>query len=200
MTSLRKAVDILSALLANNMDLTRDEYYKKLIGVFNQTTELQMEITNPSFNKSVFSYYSYIVENNNAPIANIIINNTDPNDDIKALITLMGVLITNKYYYDVMRNNAKSMAATEELRHILSYTETVAVKNLFKDYELEPWAEKTLVTSKLADKIGITRSVIVNAIRKMEMTGIVHTQSLGMKGTAITVLNKDNLNKLLRAI
>ena len=173
---------------------------KKLIGVFNQTTELQMEITNPSFNKSVFSYYSYIVEYNNTPIANIIINNTDPNDDIKALITLMGILITNKYYYDVMRNNAKSMAATEELRHILSYTETVAVKNLFKDYELEPWAEKTLVTSKLADKIGITRSVIVNAIRKMEMTGIVHTQSLGMKGTAITVLNKDNLNKLLRAI
>ena len=29
MTSLRKAVEILSALLANNMDLTRDEYYKK---------------------------------------------------------------------------------------------------------------------------------------------------------------------------
>ena len=99
MTSLRKAVEILSALLANNMDLTRDEYYEKLIGVFNQTTELQMEITNPSFNKSVFSYYSYIVEYNNTPIANIIINNTDPNDDIKALITLMGVLITNKYYY-----------------------------------------------------------------------------------------------------
>ena len=38
---------------------------------------------------------------------------------------------------DIMRNNAKSMAATEELRHILSYTETVAVKNLFKDYILQ---------------------------------------------------------------
>ena len=56
MTSLRKAVENLSALLANNMDLTRDEYYEKLIGVFNQTTELQMEITNPSFNKSVNLY------------------------------------------------------------------------------------------------------------------------------------------------
>ncbi|MCL8208735.1 MAG: GTP-sensing pleiotropic transcriptional regulator CodY, partial [Actinomycetia bacterium] len=33
------------------------------------------------------------------------------------------------------------------------------------------------------------RSVIVNALRKLESAGVVETRSLGMKGTHIRVLN-----------
>ncbi|MCL8209092.1 MAG: GTP-sensing pleiotropic transcriptional regulator CodY, partial [Actinomycetia bacterium] len=33
------------------------------------------------------------------------------------------------------------------------------------------------------------RSVIVNALRKLESAGVVETRSLGMKGTRIRVLN-----------
>lgn len=200
MTSLSKAVEILSGALANNMELTKEEYYQKLMEIFNQTTELQMEITNPNFKPALFNYYNYVVLHSNIPIANIIINNTDPNDDIKAIVNLMGILITNKHCYDAMKSKALSAVDSKDVKNILSYSEAEAVKSIFQDYELDPWTEKTLVTSRIADKNGITRSVIVNAIRKIEMTGIVLTKSLGMKGTAITVLNRDNLNKLLKAI
>jgi len=47
----------------------------------------------------------------------------------------------------------------------------------------------TLVTSKLAAKIGITRTVIVNALRKLESAGLIKTKSSGMKGTHIEILN-----------
>lgn len=43
-----------------------------------------------------------------------------------------------------------------------------------------------LITSRLADKVGITRSVIVNALKKCESAGIIETKSSGMKGTTIS--------------
>ena len=49
--------------------------------------------------------------------------------------------------------------------------------------------EGLLVASKIADRVGITRSVIVNALRKFESAGVIESKSLGMKGTYIKVLN-----------
>lgn len=46
-----------------------------------------------------------------------------------------------------------------------------------------------LVTSKIAKEIGITRTVIVNALRKLESAGLIKTKSSGVKGTHIEVLN-----------
>ena len=46
-----------------------------------------------------------------------------------------------------------------------------------------------LVTSKLSKEIGITRTVIVNALRKLESAGLIRTQSAGVKGTHIEILN-----------
>jgi transcriptional pleiotropic repressor len=46
-----------------------------------------------------------------------------------------------------------------------------------------------LVASKIADRVGITRSVIVNALRKFESAGVIESKSSGMKGTYIKVLN-----------
>ena len=40
-------------------------------------------------------------------------------------------------------------------------------------------------------RIGITRSVIVNALRKLESAGIIESRSLGMKGTYLKVLISD---------
>ena len=56
--------------------------------------------------------------------------------------------------------------------------------------------EGVLVASKIADKIGITRSVIVNAIRKFESAGVIESRSSGMKGTYIKVLNEDVFEEL----
>ncbi len=55
------------------------------------------------------------------------------------------------------------------------------------------------MASKIADRSGITRSVIVNALRKLESAGVVESRSLGMKGTRIKITNskfKDELNKM----
>jgi len=78
----------------------------------------------------------------------------------------------------------------------LSYSEFEAIVNIFDELNAE---EGLLVASKIADKAGITRSVIVNALRKFESAGVIETRSLGMKGTYIKVLNgalMDELNKL----
>lgn len=50
--------------------------------------------------------------------------------------------------------------------------------------------EGTLIASKIADRVGITRSVIVNALKKFESAGVIKTRSSGMKGTHIKVINE----------
>jgi len=78
----------------------------------------------------------------------------------------------------------------------LSYSEFEAVVHIFEELNGE---EGLLIASKIADKAGITRSVIVNALRKFESAGVIETRSLGMKGTYIKVLNEhllDELNKI----
>lgn len=57
-----------------------------------------------------------------------------------------------------------------------------------------------LVASKIADEAGITRSVIVNALRKFESAGLLETRSLGMKGTHIRLLNEYLLEALDKQI
>lgn len=55
--------------------------------------------------------------------------------------------------------------------------------------ELDGQKEGILITSRLADKVGITRSVIVNALKKCESAGIIQTKSSGMKGTTVQIRN-----------
>ena len=68
----------------------------------------------------------------------------------------------------------------------LSYSELSAILHIFKELDGE---EGLLVASKIADRVGITRSVIVNALRKFESAGVIESRSLGMKGTHIRILN-----------
>lgn len=57
-----------------------------------------------------------------------------------------------------------------------------------------------LVASKIADREGITRSVIVNALRKLESAGLLQARSLGMKGTNVRLLNGLTVRTLLDRI
>ena len=68
----------------------------------------------------------------------------------------------------------------------LSYSELEAVIHIFDELDGK---EGVLVASKIADRVGITRSVIVNALRKFESAGVIESRSSGMKGTYIKVLN-----------
>ncbi|WMJ88456.1 GTP-sensing pleiotropic transcriptional regulator CodY [Anaerocolumna sp. MB42-C2] len=78
----------------------------------------------------------------------------------------------------------------------LSFSELEAIIHIFEELEGN---EGILVASKIADRVGITRSVIVNALRKFESAGVIESRSSGMKGTYIKVLNDvvfDELKKL----
>lgn len=68
----------------------------------------------------------------------------------------------------------------------LSFSELEAMVHIFEELD---GCEGLLVASKIADRVGITRSVIVNALRKFESAGIIESRSSGMKGTYIKVLN-----------
>lgn len=68
----------------------------------------------------------------------------------------------------------------------LSFSELKAINNVLRDLN---GTEGFLVASKIADRIGISRSVIVNAMRKLESAGVVESRSLGIKGTYIKVKN-----------
>ena len=68
----------------------------------------------------------------------------------------------------------------------LSVTELEAILLVFDEMKGN---ECTLVASRIADKAGITRSVIVNALRKFESAGVIESRSSGMRGTNIKVVN-----------
>lgn len=68
----------------------------------------------------------------------------------------------------------------------LSFSELEAITHIFEELDGK---EGILVASKIADRVGITRSVIVNALRKFESAGVIESRSSGMKGTYIKVLN-----------
>lgn len=78
----------------------------------------------------------------------------------------------------------------------LSFSELEAITHIFEELDGN---EGILVASKIADRVGITRSVIVNALRKFESAGVIESRSSGMKGTYIKVLNDvvfDELKKV----
>ncbi|WP_010530652.1 GTP-sensing pleiotropic transcriptional regulator CodY [Lentibacillus jeotgali] len=88
---------------------------------------------------------------------------------------------------------ARSKAVVQMAISSLSYSELEAIDHIFEELN---GSEGLLVASKIADRVGITRSVIVNALRKLESAGVIESRSLGMKGTYIKVLNDKFLVEL----
>jgi len=85
-----------------------------------------------------------------------------------------------------IEEEARNKAVVQLAVATLSYSELEAVEHIFEELGGN---EGLLVASKIADQLGITRSVIVNALRKFESAGVIESRSLGMKGTYIKVLN-----------
>lgn len=99
---------------------------------------------------------------------------------------------------ELIEEEARKKAVVQMAVGTLSYSELEAVEHIFAELE---GSEGLLVASKIADRVGITRSVIVNALRKFESAGVIESRSLGMKGTHIKILNDklmDELKKLKR--
>lgn len=88
---------------------------------------------------------------------------------------------------------ARNKAVVQMAISSLSFSELEAIDHIFEELD---GTEGLLVASKVADRVGITRSVIVNALRKLESAGVIESRSLGMKGTYIKVLNLMFLDEL----
>ena len=106
--------------------------------------------------------------------------------------TIIGMEILRERI-DEREAEARSKAIVTVAVNSLSFSEMEAVEQIFEELEGK---EGLLVASKIADRAGITRSVIVNALRKLESAGVIETRSLGMKGTYIRILNAQLLREL----
>ncbi|MBP7248646.1 MAG: GTP-sensing pleiotropic transcriptional regulator CodY [Negativicutes bacterium] len=92
-----------------------------------------------------------------------------------------------------IEEEARRQATVQVALNTLSYSELEAIIHILGELDGN---EGLLVASKIADRVGITRSVIVNALRKFESAGVIESKSLGMKGTYIKVLNERVLDEL----
>ncbi len=81
---------------------------------------------------------------------------------------------------------SRKQQRVESAMNILSPLERRAVVCVVNQIDS---GEDTIVTSRLAKEVGITRTVIINALRKMESAGLLQTKSYGVKGTHIKILN-----------
>lgn len=106
--------------------------------------------------------------------------------------TVVGMEILREKAEEI-EEEARSKAVVQMAISSLSYSELEAIEHIFEELDGN---EGLLVASKIADRVGITRSVIVNALRKLESAGVIESRSLGMKGTYIKVLNNKFLMEL----
>lgn len=120
------------------------------------------------------------------------------NEEDLVLAEYSATVVGMQILYQTSRNieeDIRSATAVQMAVNTLSYSELKAVQAIFNALEGD---EGRLTASNIADEIGITRSVIVNALRKLESAGIIESRSLGMKGTYLKVLNnrfKEELDK-----
>lgn len=106
--------------------------------------------------------------------------------------TVVGMEILREKSEEI-EEEARNRAVVQMAINSLSYSELEAIEHIFEELN---GTEGLLVASKIADRVGITRSVIVNALRKLESAGVIESRSLGMKGTYIKVLNSKFLEEL----
>ena len=90
-------------------------------------------------------------------------------------------IILSEYGLEMMRSvNEENAEETRKVQIVrsaistLSFSELEAITHIFDELN---GTEGILVASKIADRVGITRSVIVNALRKFESAGVIESRS-----------------------
>lgn len=111
---------------------------------------------------------------------------------VELAATVVGIQLLNLQTENLEETIRKQTAVTMAV-NTLSYSEMKAVAAILNELD---GTEGRLTASVVADRIGITRSVIVNALRKLESAGIIESRSLGMKGTYLKVLNEGIFDQL----
>ncbi|MBQ9419089.1 MAG: GTP-sensing pleiotropic transcriptional regulator CodY [Synergistaceae bacterium] len=98
---------------------------------------------------------------------------------------LAGIQILNERA-KLFEDTARDRLSVQMAMRALSYSELESMKHIIAELD---GMEGIAIASRVADRVGVTRSVIVNALRKLESAGLIESRSLGMKGTYIKILN-----------
>lgn len=178
------------------------EYNEELLRIKSTKCNITGDELLSIFSEDIQSYDKYVtivpINGNGERLGTLILARPDQeftDDDLvlveySATIVAMEILRSKS---EEIREKARKKAVVQMGIKTLSYSELEALNHIFEELDGD---EGLLVASKVADRVGITRSVIVNALRKLESAGIIESRSLGMKGTYIKILN----NKLIEEL
>ena len=165
---------------------------ERILSILSTKENLNLEILGFSPDKvERFKAIVCPVEIAGTRLGSLFIYRTDKNYGLDEIVlseygaTVVGLELTRSINEEI-EEDARSRHVVKSAISTLSFSELTAISCVFD--ELED-GEGVLVASKIADKVGITRSVIVNALRKFESAGVIESRSSGMRGTYIKILN-----------
>lgn len=110
-------------------------------------------------------------------------------DDEKLAVKITDCVCSVLLRHREEKSAAEKKRSTKAVRAIinsLSFSELEATTHISKKLDNN---EAILVAGHIADGLGIARSVVTGALRKLEGANLIETRSLGMKGTYIRVKN-----------
>ena len=186
-------IEVIHELLGNEVGKFIDPMLnERLLGVLSTKENVNLETL--GFNKETGSKYRAIInpiEIAGERLGTVFMYKSQAQYEIDDIIlseygtTVVGLEMMRS----VNEENAEESRKIQIVRSAistLSFSEMEAILHIFDELK---GTEGILVASKIADRVGITRSVIVNALRKFESAGVIESRSSGMKGTYIKVLN-----------
>ncbi|HHT98092.1 MAG TPA: GTP-sensing pleiotropic transcriptional regulator CodY [Clostridiales bacterium] len=189
----RNDVDEIKELLKNSVGKHVDALLnQRLLNVL--STKENVNLATLGFIKGVKDKYQGLVspiEISSKRLGTLFVYKIDGSYDLEDII--LSEYSTTVIGLEMMRSVNEENAEEQRKKHVvksaintLSLSELEAINHIFKELD---GTEGILVASKIADRVGITRSVIVNALRKFESAGVIESRSSGMKGTYIKILN-----------
>ena len=193
-------VDSLSDLLVDSVGSFIDPMLnERLLTILSTKENVNLETL--GFEGIDFSKFQAIItpiEIAGERLGTLFIYKTDSPYDIDDIIlceygtTVVG-LETLRAVNEENAEESRKLAVVKSAISTLSFSEMQAIIHIFEELD---GMEGVLVASKIADRVGITRSVIVNALRKFESAGVIESRSSGMKGTYIKVTNDVVFNEI----
>ena len=193
-------VESLSDLLVDNVGSFIDPMLnERLLTILSTKENVNLETL--GFEGIDFSKFQAIItpiEIAGERLGTLFIDKTDAPYDIDDIIlceygtTVVGLEMLRAVNEENAEESRK-LAVVKSAIGTLSFSEMQAIIHIFDELD---GMEGVLVASKIADRVGITRSVIVNALRKFESAGVIESRSSGMKGTYIKVTNDVVFNEI----
>lgn len=184
---------VISELLGNEVGLTVDPRFNdRLLAIL--STKENVNLATLGFNADNSKKYQAIItpiDISGERLGTLFIYKSHSSYEISDIIlceygtTVVGLEMMRSLNEENAEEDRK-IAVVKSAISTLSYSELEAIIHIFESLG---GMEGTLIASKIADRVGITRSVIVNALRKFESAGVIESKSSGMKGTYIKILN-----------